>query len=404
MDNEHAPRRAAGARRKAAPPLPGEEWLAKRTGSGFWHYDFSIEGHRLRGSCGTGDKADAARLAQALYDREWRRIKLGEKPAVHLTLEEAFTGWWRDRGQHGKYGVTGQRYQLARILRILGGTTALTDLDNATVARLLRGLRDGEGVTDGHETQGKASASTCNRYLSTLNTVCTWAREIQAAKVGSWAMKPHMQAEPPPKDRFLLHEEARTLIDAIAPHARAPIALALLTGLRRNNWLLLDWQNVSLDMRRALLIGKGNKPLGVSLSPPAVALLERLQPDPDKRRAGPVFVYGAVPCECPHCASPANIGQPIRDIRRSFKTAARRADVPNLRIHDLRHSFAAWLLEATGDLRMVGDALHHQQVTTTARYARLMPGRLEQGVDRVAAAFERAAILHTEPKKKDQSA
>ena len=43
-------------------------------------------------------------------------------------------------------------------------------------------------------------------------------------------------------------------------------------------------------------------------------------------------------------------------------------------------------------------------MTTTARYARLMPGRLEQGVDRVAAAFERVAIVRTEPKKKDQSA
>ncbi len=50
-------------------------------------------------------------------------------------------------------------------------------------------------------------------------------------------------------------------------------------------------------------------------------------------------------------------------------------------------------------LRLVGDALHHQQVTTTARYARLMPGRLEQGVDRVAAAFERAALLPATDKK-----
>ncbi len=49
------------------------------------------------------------------------------------------------------------------------------------------------------------------------------------------------------------------------------------------------------------------------------------------------------------------------------------------------------------------DALHHQQVTTTARYARLMPGRLEQGVDRVAAAFERAAMLPA-TEKKDKTA
>lgn len=397
--------RAANARtRRSAPRVPGEEWLFQRADSPSWHYDFTIEGHRFRGSCGTSAKADAAKVAQAAYDAQWRRLKLGEQPAIHLTLDEAFSGWWRDRGQHGKYGVTGQRYQLARIVRILGGHTMLSNLDNATVARLLRGLREGEGATEGHETQSRVSASTCNRYLSTLHTVCQWAREIAGAEVGPWTIKPHLQAEPPPKDRFLRHEEGRALVDAIVPHARAPIALALLTGLRRDNWLLLDWQHVSLDMRRALMVGKGNKPLSVSLSPPAVALLERMEPDPDKRRAGPVFRYGAVPCGCPHCASPANRGKPIRDIRRSFKTAAKTVGVPGLRIHDLRHSFAAWLLEATGDLRLVGDALHHQQVTTTARYARLMPGRLEQGVDRVAAAFERAAILPTTTEKKDKTA
>jgi integrase len=382
------PRKPSGRRRA----FPGEEHLRTRPGSPFWHYDFSLDGRRFRGSCGTADLAHAAAFAHQQHDREWRRLRLGERPPSSLTLNEAFTGWWRDRGEGTRYGVQGQRHQLARIIRILGGSTRLDDLDNGTVARLVRGLRAGEGATAGQESRAAVSPATINRYLTTLSVVCRWAREVEGAAVGTWQKKVHAQAEPEGKERFLRREEAAALAREIVPHARAPIALALLTGLRRQNWLGLQWEQVSLDLRRAVMVGKGGRPIGVALSAQAVRLLETLQPDPALRR-GPVFLYGQVPCPCAHCASPLYRGQPIRSIRRSFKTAARAAGVPDARIHDLRHTFASWLLEATGDLRLVGDALHHRQVTTTARYARLMPGRLESGVEAVGASLEIAALL-----------
>lgn len=391
--------RKPGGRRK---PIAGEEYLTTRAGSPAWHFDFSIDGHRLRGSCGTADFARACAFAAAEHDREWRRIRLGEKPAVHLTLDQAFARWWLDRGKGTAYGEAGQRHQLARIIRILGGDLLLADLDNAAVAALVRGLRNGEGVTEGHETRGQASNATVNRYLATLSVVCTWAREVEGAQVGPWTKAPHIMSEPAGRERFLTPEQAKAIMAAIAPHARAPIMLAFATGMRKQNFLGLEWEQVSLDLGRALMMGKGGKPLMVVLPPVAVALLERMQPDPDKRR-GPVFVFGleSVSCGCPHCASPLFRGDRIASIKRSWRTACVKVGVPDARIHDMRHSFASWLLAETGNLRMVSEALHHADIQTTMRYARLMPGAREAGIGAATAALGEMPALPAAEKKED---
>lgn len=393
--------RKPGGRRK---PIPGEEHLTTRPGSPVWHFDFTIDGHRLRGSCGTGEFALAAAFAHAEHDREWRRIRLGEKPAVHLTLDEAFARWWLDRGKGTAYGEAGQRHQLARIIRILGKGTLLADLDNATVARLVRGLREGEGASEGQGSRSAASPATVNRYLATLSVVCRWAREVEGAEVGPWTKSAHALPEPEGVERFLEMDEAQRVMAEIVPHARAPIALALLTGARRNNWLALRWEEVSLDLGRAMVVGKGGRKLMLVLPPLAVDLLLRLQPDEEKRRSGPVFTYGleSVGCRCPHCASPLYRREPITSIRRSFKTAARAAGVPALRIHDLRHTHASWLLTTTGNLKLVQEQLHHRNIETTMRYAKLLAGERERGVRQAMEGFAAPAL--TTPKKETDAA
>ena len=389
MVDQQQPRKPGG-RRKA---VPGEEWLTTRPGSAAWHYDFTIDGHRLRGSCGTADFAAACAYAAAERDQEWRRIKLGEQPARHMTLDEAFAGFYLARAKGTRYGETGQKHQMARTLRILGTGMRLADLTNPVVARLVRGLRDGEGVTEGQEPRGNAKNATVNRYLATLRRVCAWAKDVEGAVVGEWSPRPHMLAEPPPKQNVVTMEEAAQLAAEIVPHARVPIALAVLTGARKANWLWLAWESVSLDMARAVVVGKGDKNLMLVLPPIAVQALEVLQPDPAKR-AGPVFVYGleSVRCGCSHCSVPMYRGEPIRDIRRSFKTAAAKIEKPALRLHDLRHSHATAMLAATGNLALVQAQLHHSDVKTTLRYAHLMPGQRAAGAVAAVAGFSLSSL------------
>lgn len=129
--------------------------------------------------------------------------------------------------------------------------------------------------------------------------------------------------------------------------------------------------------------------------PEALALLDQVEPTPS-RRSGRVWRFGnpAWDCRCAHCVSPGYRGQPINSIKRSFVAAAcaaglRDMDAGRLRIHDLRHTFASWLLDAGGDLKLVQEALGHSDVKTTTRYAHLMPGRKEQAMrGAVAGLFQ----------------
>ena len=117
-----------------------------------------------------------------------------------------------------------------------------------------------------------------------------------------------------------------------------------------------------------------------------MCIRDRAPPDQADRR-GPVFRYGnsRIACACIACRNPALADRPITNIRRAFAAAVSAAglridDGERIVFHTLRHTFASWLLEATGDLKLVQEALGHSQIATTTRYAHLAPGRRRAGI------------------------
>ena len=73
-------------------------------------------------------------------------------------------------------------------------------------------------------------------------------------------------------------------------------------------------------------------------------------------------------------------GTRIAAIKRSFATAARRAGIGDFRIHDLRHTCAAWLVSAGVALPEVRDLLGHSTVKMTEKYAHLAPENVRAAV------------------------
>ena len=76
----------------------------------------------------------------------------------------------------------------------------------------------------------------------------------------------------------------------------------------------------------------------------------------------------------------AKIGDRVKDVRKAFSTACRRAGIEDFHIHDLRHTFASWLVMNATPLFEVSKLLRHASVQMTERYAHLAPDHLHNAV------------------------
>lgn len=141
----------------------------------------------------------------------------------------------------------------------------------------------------------------------------------------------------------------------VSSRAVAAIRLLLLTGCRKNEILTLKWEAVDLEAGELHLEDSKTGPRTVALSPEAVAVLSGID------RVG----------DNPHVI-PGNVrGKPMRNLNDPWKIVCREAGLEDIRLHDLRHSFASRALGLGESLPAIGRLLGHRQLETTARYAHL---------------------------------
>lgn len=348
-------------------------------------YDFTIDGQRFRGATGTPDRKLAAAYALKRHGEEYRRLRLGEAVAGEIALTDAFARFHAEVGKGTAYGDGAQRDHMRALVHSLPPGSRLSDLTDVAVAAAVQAIR----------ADGRKGPATINRHLSTLQAVCRRAREQWGIAVGPWKTTMHTLKEPDAKETHLDYEEAKRLICNLAPHAQGPVLLALYTGLRKSNVLNLTWSETSLSVSRLVVRQKGGRQLSVPLVPAAIGIIQRQQSE--RRNSSFVFTYRyrdrSEQFCCSHCAKKSNDEKPIQNIRTALATAARKAGLGHLklRFHDLRHTFASWMLAEGGDLKVVQEALGHTQIKTTMRYAHLQPGARERVTRAVADAFEAPA-------------
>lgn len=167
-----------------------------------------------------------------------------------------------------------------------------------------------------------------------------------------------------PKEASCLLEVTRS--DTLLHHF---IILALNTGCRKNELFQLQWKNVDL-VRKFIVIqpetAKSNKRRILPLNQhaqQALFELEKNKPTPDT-----AWVFYRAD------------GGKTKPIDHRFRRAIRAAGIADFHIHDLRHTFASWLVSEGVDLIKVRDLLGHTSISMTERYAHLMPNRLEAAV------------------------
>lgn len=88
-------------------------------------------------------------------------------------------------------------------------------------------------------------------------------------------------------------------------------------------------------------------------------------------------------------------GKPLQDIKRFWEDVRAKAELPAVRIHDLRHSFASLLVSGGMTLPIISKLLGHMQVQTTQRYAPLLDDPLRAGLEQVGDMLK-SKCLHVQ--------
>lgn len=161
---------------------------------------------------------------------------------------------------------------------------------------------------------------------------------------------------PSGRSRRLEGDEEERLLAVCTYPFREVVSFALETAMRREEIASLNWSQVDLKKRSALLPNtKNGETRAVPLSPNALEIL----------RALPRNVSGSV------------FGMDKANITRNMLIAARKAGIKDLRFHDLRHEATSRLFENTDlDVMEVRAITGHKAMQMLARYSHLRTSRL----------------------------
>lgn len=210
-----------------------------------------------------------------------------------------------------------------------------------------------EQIAEKKEAEGVSNA-TVNRHLEVV-------RAILRAACYDWewiekAPKVRMRKEPSRRVRYLTKEEHTRLLAELPSHLSAIVQFATATGLRAGNIVGLQWANVDMENRIAMVHGdevKNGESLGIYLNADAMAVLDSLK----GKHKTHVFSYRGKPINQPNT--------------KAWREALKRAGIKNFRFHDLRHTWASWHVQNGTPLFAVQEQGGWKSPQMVRRYAHL---------------------------------
>lgn len=185
------------------------------------------------------------------------------------------------------------------------------------------------------------------------------------------------------RERFLSHVELRRLGEVLSEsesngaetqHVIAAVRLLILTGCRLSEIQTLQW--IFVNGRFLELPDSKTGARRIPLPPAAQQIIANLPQDPDN----PFVIAGAVP------------GQHVTDLQKPWRRIRKSAGLDDVRIHDLRHTYASNAVTQGMSIQMVGKLLGHTQIQTTMRYAHLADDALMRAAEHVSAGLSSCMV------------
>ena len=178
------------------------------------------------------------------------------------------------------------------------------------------------------------------------------------------------------KERYLTPEEARKLVAALKGSENKMlqfiIPMLILTGARKMEVQKARWVDINWEQRIwRIPLTKSGKARHVPISDGALMILESIP-----RTEG-----------CPWVFPNPKTHKPYNSYYNSWNTVRKSVGLGDVRIHDLRHSFASFLVNSGRSLYEVQRILGHTQISTTQRYAHLSQDSLLTAANEIGKAI-----------------
>jgi integrase len=209
--------------------------------------------------------------------------------------------------------------------------------------------------------QGGLAPGTVNRLVVLIRYIFNLALDWEAPGVTqNPARRIKLLPENNRRERYLSPDEVRTLAEAVRQSQNGDlemiIAFLLMTGARKREALDAEWGDFEFEKRLwRIPKTKSGSARHVPLSDGLLHLLSQL---PSRQKS-------------PYLFPNPKTGKPYHSIYNSWDSARRRAGLGDVRLHDLRHSFASFLINGGRSLYEVQKLLGHHSISVTERYSHL---------------------------------
>lgn len=314
-----------------------------------WYIDYTYKDKRYRKRVGKSQK-----LAElALNDLELKMLK-----KEHLGIQDDKTILFEDFSkkylEHSKVNKAQKSYIL--------NTGNIKAMMPYFKGKYLVEITPQEIERFKAERSAKVKPATVNRDIACLKNMLNKA--IQWGYLQLNAMKGvSLLKEPPGRLRFLSEDEISVLLRELSPGARNIVLVAMYTGMRKSEILNLNWSNVDLNNKMIIIEKtKTNERRIIPINDKLFILFQELfvQKKNDK-----IFAENKT------------------NLRRYFTGALKRANIKDFRFHDLRHTFASYLVMSGANLRVVQQLLGHKDLKMTMRYSHLSNEHLQEAVGKL---------------------
>lgn len=290
------------------------------------------------------------------------------------------------------------RGRIALHLKPLLGAKRADAITRADIERLLNDVKNGKTAAPTSKRNRSGSVAqgcpgVAAQCVALASTVLQFAadRHLRTDNPARGVKKPPVRK----MQRFLSDTELAAVAESLdrevevhgTVHAVAAIRVLALTGCRRSEIMGLRWSNVDLDRQLLHLTDSKTREKIVYLSPPAAAILRNLP------RVG----------DNPHVVAGTLAGKPFIGIDKVWTRVREHAGLSEVRLHDLRHTFASVAAGASFGLPIIGKLLGHTQAQTTLRYSHFASDPLRQAADAIGASIAAAMEGKGAKKHADQT-